>query len=226
MDTEARSECTSSEGISPMEAVYGMGIKYLLNMPIAAMMMTSFCTYQKSCNNENGVEQGEANHMTKEVFAKPCVGAIIKKVVGNEPYILLQTRQKEDGNETNGMFEIPAGKIREYEDVFSALRREVWAETGLKITKIYGEDSSVCTQIGDVTTISFTPYCVTQNLSGAYSIILNTFLCEAEGDLTESTNETEQVHWEKVSEIKRLLEEHPEKIFFMHINALKKFLKV
>lgn len=134
--------------------------------------VTSFCTYQKSCNNENGVEQGEANHMTKEVFAKPCVGAIIKKVVGNEPYILLQTRQKEDGNETNGMFEIPAGKIREYEDVFSALRREVWEETGLKITKIYGEDSSVCTQIGDVTTISFTPYCVTQNLSGAYSIIL------------------------------------------------------
>lgn len=226
MDTEARSECTSSEGISPMEAVYGMGIKYLLNMPIAAMMTTSFCTYQKSCNNENGVGQGEANHMTKEVFAKPCVGAIIKKVVGNEPYILLQTRQKEDGNETNGMFEIPAGKIREYEDVFSALRREVWEETGLKITKIYGEDSSVCTQIGDITTISFTPYCVTQNLSGAYSIILNTFLCEAEGDLTESTNETEQVHWEKVSEIKRLLEEHPEKIFFMHINALKKFLKV
>lgn len=85
MDTEARSECTSSEGISPMEAVYSMGIKYLLNMPIAAMMTTSFCTYQKNCNNENGVEQGEANHMTKEVFAKPCVGAIIKKVVGNEP---------------------------------------------------------------------------------------------------------------------------------------------
>lgn len=190
------------------------------------MMTTSFCTYQKNCNNENGVEQGEANHMTKEVFAKPCVGAIIKKVVGNEPYILLQTRQKEDGNETNGMLEIPAGKIREYEDVFSALRREAWEETGLKITKIYGEDSSVCTQIGDVTTISFTLYCVTQNLSGAYSIILNTFLCEAEGDLMESTNETEQVHWEKVSEIKRLLEEHPEKIFFMHINALKKFLKV
>ena len=123
------------------------------------------------------------------------------------------------------MFEIPAGKIREYEDVFSALRREVREETGLKITKIYGEDSSVCTQIGDVTTISFTPYCVTQNLSGAYSIILNTFLCEAEGDLTESTNETEQVDWENIGD-KTIAEEHPEKIFFMHINALKKFLKV
>lgn len=164
--------------------------------------------------------------MIKEVFAKPCVGAIIEKIIGNERYILIQTRQKEDGNETNGMLEIPAGKIREYEDVFSALRREVWEETGLKITKIYGEDTSVSTQTGDVTTISFNPYCVTQNLSGAYSMILNTFLCEAEGNLIESTNETENVHWERVSEIERLLRENPEKIFFMHINALKKYLKV
>lgn len=164
--------------------------------------------------------------MIKEVFAKPCVGAIIEKIIGNERLILIQTRQKEDGNETNGMLEIPAGKIREYEDIFSALRREVWEETGLKITKTYGEDTSVSTQTGDVTTISFNPYCVTQNLSGAYSMILNTFLCEAEGDLIESTNETENAHWEKVSEIERLLRENPEKIFFMHINALKKYLKV
>lgn len=83
--------------------------------------------------------------MIKEVFAKPCVGAIIEKIIGNERLILIQTRQKEDGNETNGMLEIPAGKIREYEDVFSALRREVWEETGLKLTKIYGEDTSVST---------------------------------------------------------------------------------
>lgn len=164
--------------------------------------------------------------MIKEVFAKSCVGAIIEKVTDNGKYILVQTRQKKDGNETNGMIEIPAGKIREYEDVFSTLRREVWEETGLKITKIYGEDSLVCTQTGDVTTISFNPYCVTQNLSGAYSIILNTFLCEVEGNLIEATNETENVHWEKVSEIERLLRENPEKIFFMHINALKKYLNI
>lgn len=164
--------------------------------------------------------------MIKEVFAKSCVGAIIEKVIDNGKYILVQTRQKKDGNETNGMIEIPAGKIREYEDVFSTLRREVWEETGLKITKIYGEDSLVCTQTGDVTTISFNPYCVTQNLSGVYSIILNTFLCEVEGNLIEATNETENVHWEKVSEIERLLRENPEKIFFMHINALKKYLNI
>ena len=78
--------------------------------------------------------------MTNEIFAKPCVGAIIEKTIDGEKYMLIQTREKEDGQETNGMIEIPAGKIREYEDVFSALRREVWKETGLRITSIQGAD--------------------------------------------------------------------------------------
>ena len=56
-------------------------------------------------------------HMIKEIFAIPCVGAIIEKMISNEKYILVQTRQKEDGNETNGMIEVPAGKIREYENI-------------------------------------------------------------------------------------------------------------
>ena len=162
-------------------------------------------------------------HMIKEIFAIPCVGAIIEQMISNEKYILVQTRQKEDGNETNGMIEIPAGKIREYENIFSALRREIWEETGLKITKIQGEDLSAYTQTGNVSTLSFQPFCITQNLSGAYSIILNTFLCEAEGKLIESTNETEDVHWVKAVELRQLLDKNPEKMFFMHINALKKY---
>lgn len=164
--------------------------------------------------------------MINEIFAKPCVGAIIEKVEHDEKYILMQTRQKEDGEETNGMIEIPAGKIREYEDIFAALRREVWEETGLTITKIHGEDETVSNQVGDVITISFEPYCVTQNLSGAYSIILHTFLCEAEGDLLACTNETENICWVKISDVAQLIKEQPEKIFFMHLNALKKYLCV
>lgn len=38
-------------------------------------------------------------HLIKEIFAIPCVGAIIEKVISNEKYIFIQTRQKEDGNE-------------------------------------------------------------------------------------------------------------------------------
>ena len=162
--------------------------------------------------------------MTEEIFAKPCVGAIIVRVINGEKHILLQTRQKEDGEETNGMIEIPAGKIREYENIFSALRREVWEETGLRITKVFGEDDIISRRTGDTTTISFEPYCVTQNLSGAYSIILNTFLCEADGDLLSATNESENIRWVGLGDLKRLIEEEPERVFFIHRNALEKYL--
>ena len=164
--------------------------------------------------------------MAVEVFAKPCAGAIIEKMIGGEKYILMQTRQKIGGGDTNGKLELPAGKIREYEDVFSTLRREIFEETGLTVTKIYGEDSSTSTQIGNVETVSFEPFCITQNLSGAYSIILNTFICEAEGEPLTETNEAQNIGWLSISKVKRIVENEPEKIFFMHLNALKKYLNM
>lgn len=161
-----------------------------------------------------------------EKFAIPCIAAIIEKIVNNEKYILIQTRQKEDGAETNGMLEVPAGKIREYENIFRALRREVKEETGLTITKILGEDRQISNLIGSNEVISYTPYCVTQNLSGAYSIILNTFLCEAEGELLTETNESQNIHWMKIEELKKIFKNNPEKIFLLHINALQKYLGI
>jgi 8-oxo-dGTP pyrophosphatase MutT (NUDIX family) len=69
-----------------------------------------------------------------EIFAKPAVGAIIEKVINNKRYILIQDRNKSNDGIETGMIEIPAGKIREYENIFDSLRREVREETGLNIT--------------------------------------------------------------------------------------------
>ncbi|BCZ48897.1 DNA mismatch repair protein MutT [Clostridium gelidum] len=161
-----------------------------------------------------------------EKFAKPAVGAIIEKKIDGENFILVQERQKEDGGKENGMLEIPAGKIREYENIFEALRREVKEETGLIITKINGEECSSQSCVNGNKVISFQPYCVTQNLSGAYSLILNTFLCEADGVLAESTNETQNIHWEKADIILDMLKANPDSFFLMHVNALKKYFKL
>ncbi|MGC6176088.1 NUDIX hydrolase [Lacrimispora sp. 38-1] len=158
-----------------------------------------------------------------EIFAKPAVGAIIYKVEQGQPYILIQTRNKENGGSENGMIEIPAGKVREYENMFTALRREVWEETGLNIIKIYGEENTVSSEINGYSTISMSPFCVTQNLSGGYSIILHTFICQAEGNLLTNTNETSDVHWEQVETVKEVLYKDPESFYPMHINALKKY---
>ncbi len=161
-----------------------------------------------------------------EKFAKPAVGAIIEKQINGEKFILIQERQKENGEKENGMLEIPAGKIREYENIFKALHREVKEETGLIITKINGEECGLESCVNGNKVISFQPYCVTQNLSGAYSLILNTFICEADGILAGSTNETQNIHWEKADIIKDMLKDNQDSFFLMHVNALKKYLKL
>ena len=161
--------------------------------------------------------------MKCEIFAKPAVGAIIEKDINGVKHILLQKRQK--NNSENGMIEILAGKIRDFESIFEALRREVLEETGLIITHISGEE---CQNIktGQYSTIDFTPFCVTQNLSGGYSLILLTFICTGEGELYEKSDESSDIQWVDINKLKFLLNAHPENFFPMHINSLKKYLKI
>ena len=96
----------------------------------------------------------------KETFAIPAVGAIIVKMVGNEEFILVQNRKKNNGDGLDGLLEIPAGKIREYENIFEALRREVWEETGLHVTVIQGEENNRFVEVDGNKTIMFLPYCL------------------------------------------------------------------
>jgi len=142
----------------------------------------------------------------KETFGKPCVGAIIEKNEKGVDYILVQERNKQNGVPENGLLEIPAGKIREYENIFNALRREIMEETGLTITEIQGEDESVECECNGYTVISFNPFYSSQNLSGVYSIILQTFICKAEGNMLEKSDESINIRWIQISELKELLE--------------------
>lgn len=61
---------------------------------------------------------------------------------------------------------------------------------------ISGYGPRIFVQYGNKT-IMFSPYCVTQNLSDSCSLMLSTFLCEAEGELLERTDETENIRWMK-----------------------------
>lgn len=160
----------------------------------------------------------------EERFAIPCVGAIIERTVNGERCVLVQTRQKEDGNETNGKLEVVGGKIREYEDIFDALRREVYEETGLRVTAIRGEKGKVADESSGASFQSFEPFCITQNVSGAYAILLLTFLCEAEGEPVAETNETTNIRWMTVSQLRESVENHPDDWFFMHLNELRKYI--
>lgn len=159
-----------------------------------------------------------------ETFVIPCVGAIVERTVNDEPCVLVQMRWKDGGGETNGKLEIVGGKIREYEDIFQALRREVYEETGLCVTTVQGERDQMKDESSQAAFQSFEPFCITQNLRGAYSILLLTFLCEAEGEPLKETNEAREIRWMPVSQLRESVEKHPEDWFFMHLNELRKYV--
>ncbi len=157
-----------------------------------------------------------------EKFAIPCVAAIIEKCENGRKYILMQRRYKKD--DKNGLLEIPAGKIREYENIFVALKREIKEETGLIITHISGEENAIIENVNGDLLISFEPYLVSQNLSGAYSIIVNAFLCRADGELLLKSNESVDIHWVSIEELRDIVYNNQEELFIMHVNVLKKYV--
>lgn len=69
----------------------------------------------------------------EEVFSKPAAGGIIEKTINNIEYVLIQERFKDDAKAEEGLIEIPAGKIREFENIYECLKREIWEETGLEV---------------------------------------------------------------------------------------------
>lgn len=70
-----------------------------------------------------------------ESFSIHAAGEIIEKIVDGEVFVLLQERYKGNDRE-DGLLEIPAGEIREFENIYDCLRREIFEETGLNVTHI------------------------------------------------------------------------------------------
>ena len=160
-----------------------------------------------------------------EVFAKPGVGGIIIKSIENTNYILIQERCKEDGGAENGLIEIPAGKIREFENIFDCLKREIWEETGLRVTEIEGENDVITVEDNGYKVINYMPFACAQNIEGDYPIMVQTFICKVQGEALEKTNETQNIRWVSLNELKELMHNKESEFYPMHIVALKKYLQ-
>jgi 8-oxo-dGTP pyrophosphatase MutT (NUDIX family) len=164
--------------------------------------------------------------MLKEEFQIPGVGAIIERDTDTGKEILIQERFKPNSPTETGLLEIPAGKIRKFENLFDTLRREVSEETGLEIQHIDAEQNADLLCMQDYTVLSCEPFCVSQNISGSYPILVITFLCSAKGKLLLETNESKNIRWLPISHVADQLKNHPEAFYAMHIYALNKYLKL
>lgn len=159
-----------------------------------------------------------------ETFGKPSAGAIIEKKENGIDYILIQKRHKKSDCKNDGLLEIPAGKIREYENIFDCLRREVFEETGLKLTYIQGEDKASMLHSNGYDVISFNPFYSTENLKGVYSTMLQVFICKACGEPIKESDEAISIKWIPIKELKELLQKDESMFYPMSVNSLKKYI--
>ncbi|EHI98977.1 NUDIX hydrolase [Clostridium sp. DL-VIII] len=161
-----------------------------------------------------------------ELFSKPSASAIITKNVNSKKYILIQERFKENSALENGLLEIPGGKIREFENIYDCLRREVKEETGLDVIKIQGENNSTIIDYNEYKVLNYTPFTCDQNIKGYYPIMTETFICEASGTLLTCTDEAKNQRWISLEELSNLLQSNESRFYPMHIAALKKYSNI
>lgn len=160
-----------------------------------------------------------------EKFMIPAVTALISMEVEGDKFLLIQERWKNNVLE-DGLLEIPGGKIREFENIFDALRREVSEETGYKVTYIYGEEKSIITKSNNYEVINYECFYSSQNLGKNYPIMTNFFLCEVEGNRLEESDESKNINWISLRKLKEIINSNPEKFYPMHIEAIRKYINI
>ena len=158
-----------------------------------------------------------------ELFAKPAAGGIIERNIDGEIYILLQERDK-GNNLEEGLVEIPAGKIREFENIYDCLRREIYEETGLEVTYIQGEDEAVITQHKGYKVLNYTPFACAQNVKGEYPIMVQVFICRASGKELSESDESRNIRWVSLDDLRKMLRDNESSFYPMHLSTLKKYL--
>ena len=158
-----------------------------------------------------------------EQFAIPGVGGLIIKDIDHVEHILLQTRCKPNAPNEEGLLEIPAGKIRAFENIFDTLRREVKEETGLIVTEIYGEDGLSVFAGNGYKVVNFMPFSCSQNIEGNYPIMVFVFICRTTGELLPFSDESKNYKWTPLSEVEKTLAESPQAFYPMHVDTLRKY---
>lgn len=140
-----------------------------------------------------------------------------RKEYGTE--VLIQIRAKSPER----VFELPGGRLEEYEPLLEGLKREVFEETGLAITRIMGEETRISTNNSDTNVECLKPFAVYQTIQGPVDSMGVYFICEAEGEPLKDGDETENPHWVTLSELRQIVEDG--RFSWIDLAGVKLYLK-
>lgn len=169
--------------------------------------------------------------MTKKISEVPVifVAGILEKMDGNVKKIFLQTRWKPKiTRKYSGLFEIPGGRIDDYENVLDAIQREVKEECGLKVIRFKSSFQEKWLKLNQSEkSLIFQPFICQQvlNKNDGKLWFGFVFICEVKGEPKMKKGETKDPQWISLEELEKLLDEQPEKIFPHQYQALKYYVE-
>jgi 8-oxo-dGTP pyrophosphatase MutT (NUDIX family) len=157
----------------------------------------------------------------------PIISAIVERFNEKleETEILVQTRwQPEFDKKYSGTLELQAGWIEHYEDVYDAIRREVYEETGLKVKDIKPDKRTAVHSPSDDGAFAFEPFCCVQQLKNGQPWMGFVFVCSVEGGEPRNLeDETRRVRWTLRKTLRNMYEKNPKKIFTLQLPILEKY---
>lgn len=131
------------------------------------------------------------------------VRGLLVREVKDEKQLIIQLRKREGEPE---VYELPGGRINEYEKIVDGLKREIAEETGLKVKSIHGEQDAITTTGNSFTMECIRPFSAYQTLEGPEDSFGIHFICEVEGDLLTTGDDTADIHWASKNEIQNLID--------------------
>jgi len=172
--------------------------------------------YQRNMKNLNDLE-----------ICIPVVSAIIERTYNGHTEVLIQTRWQPDTDpKYSGTIEIPSGWIGKYENVYDALKREIFEETGLTVTRIKPRIKTTTYSVVDDGSFAFVPFCCLQQTQNGLPWMGFVFICEvAEAETRHQESENKDVRWIERSKFKQLFTDTPEKIFTFQLGALELYFR-
>ena len=145
---------------------------------------------------------------------------LLVREVENEKQLIIQLRKKEGEPE---VYELPGGRINEFERIVDGLKREIFEETGLKVKSIHGEQEAIITKGNSFTMECIKPFSAYQTIEGPVDSFGIHFICEVEGELLTTGDDTADIHWASRQEIQNLIEAH--KFLEIDLPAVMMFLR-